>query len=76
MMEVEKVRFYSSWSGDKKGVPEDVTRCIEEVPSNGSWIPYQCRRKRGHGPDGLYCKQHGEKEQKHLEQERRMKELQ
>lgn len=23
------------------------------------WQPHQCNRKNGHGPDGLYCKQHG-----------------
>ena len=38
---------------------EDVSLCIEEVAGRESWPSYrQCTRKRGHGPDGLYCKQH------------------
>ena len=52
-------RRYGQWVGNPKGRRQDPTKCIEEVwPSNGGWIPYQCTRKRGHGPDGLYCKQH------------------
>ncbi|CAB5223449.1 hypothetical protein UFOVP383_49 [uncultured Caudovirales phage] len=47
-------RRYGQWGGNPKGHPEDPTRCIEEV-----WpFPRQCTRKRGYGPDGLYCKQH------------------
>jgi len=50
---------YGQWAGQPKGVPEDKTRCIQTVwPQSGSWADYQCRRKRGYGPDGLYCKQH------------------
>jgi hypothetical protein len=53
---------YGVWAGCPQGQAEDLTRCIEEVwPTDGSWIPYQCSRKRGHGPDGLYCKQHAKK---------------
>jgi len=52
-------RRYGVWNGCPKGNPEDPTHCIEEVwPSGRAWIPYQCSRKRGYGPDGLYCKQH------------------
>ena len=53
-------RVYGEWAGNPKGVREDVTRCVREVfpGSGGGWIPYQCQRKRGYGPDGLYCKQH------------------
>lgn len=54
-------RTYGQWAGNPQGTTEDETRCIEEVwPSRGfgSWIPYQCRRKRGYGKNGLYCKQH------------------
>ena len=55
-------RRYGVWFGCPMGQAEDPTRCIEEVwPSNGTWIPCQCSRKRGHGPDGLYCKQHAKK---------------
>lgn len=50
---------YGSWAGDPKGNPENPERCIKEVwPRSGSWTPYQCTRPRGHGPDGLYCRQH------------------
>jgi hypothetical protein len=51
-------RRYGVWGGCPKGQSEDPTRCIEEVWPIGGWNPYQCSRKRGHGPDGLYCKQH------------------
>jgi hypothetical protein len=48
---------YGTWA-------DNPTRCIEQVwPSGGTWIPHQCCRKRGHGPDGLYCKQHAKKHQ-------------
>lgn len=51
-----KLRRYNVWAGNPNGVPEDVTRCIREI--GGLAHQYQCMRKRGHGPDGLYCKQH------------------
>jgi hypothetical protein len=38
----------------------DFSRCCVEVSASiglhTSW--YQCNRKRGHGPNGDYCKQH------------------
>jgi len=54
---------YGKWAGNPDGHPEDKRRCIKEVFDCGfkGFIPRQCRRKRGHGPDGLYCKQHAEK---------------
>ena len=36
---------------------EDTKRCIKEL-SNDGYYYHQCRRKRGYGKDGLYCKQH------------------
>ena len=57
-MDGEKPRIYGQWAGNPKGVPEDETRCIESIW--GMWdMGRQCLRKRGHGPEGLYCKQHG-----------------
>jgi hypothetical protein len=54
------MRMYGS--NDARGdwrVPEDVSRCAEEVATPPYYIDFhQCTRKRGHGPDGLYCKQH------------------
>lgn len=54
-------RRYGAWSGCPQGRPEDPACCIEEVWPHDGWIPHQCSRKRGHGPDGLYCKQHAKK---------------
>lgn len=48
---------YGEWAGNEKGSPENKTRCIEEVCGDFAYF-HQCSRKRGHGPDGLYCKQH------------------
>ena len=37
----------------------DESKCVESVyPSERGYMPHQCRRKPGHGPEGLYCKQH------------------
>ncbi len=55
---------YGSWAGNPKGNPEDKTRCVAEVwPHSSGWIPYQCLRKRGFGPNGEYCKQHAKRVQ-------------
>ena len=36
----------------------DPARCIKKVYA-GTWLPRrQCSRHRGHGDDGLYCRQH------------------
>ncbi len=37
-------------------LPEEISQCITGVWSYGD--AFQCQRKRGHGKDGLYCKQH------------------
>ena len=54
-------RRYDEWAGNPKGVPEDKTRCVQEVRPPPYWHEYQCSRKRGYGPNGEYCKQHAEK---------------
>lgn len=57
-------RVYGAWAGNPRGHAEDKARCIANVyPAGRSIIPHQCYRKRGCGPDGLYCKQHVPKEQ-------------
>ena len=58
-MDVVEERRYNTWAGNPRGNPEDKTRCIEEVASG--YLFYQCIRKRGHGLDGLYCKQHAKR---------------
>ena len=41
------------------GIEEDKTRCAESVYSGGREMCfYQCSRKRGFGPEGIYCRQH------------------
>ena len=58
-------RIYGDWAGNPSGTEECETDCITEVwpnrSSGGGWAPYQCQRKRGFGPGGLYCKQHAKK---------------
>lgn len=49
---------YGRWAGRPNGVAEDESRCIAKVYRGRSMIGYQCERKRGHGLDGLYCRQH------------------
>lgn len=60
MSKVRNGKFaYGIWAGMPNGTPEDETRCIEEVSTRERWAHYhQCYRKRGHGIDGLFCKQH------------------
>ena len=49
---------YGNWVGAPKGHAPDYARCCAEVAYPPSWQHRQCTRKRGHGPDGAYCKQH------------------
>ena len=51
-------RRYGKWAGNPRGTPEDEKRCIKEVWPQGGYITHQCRFKRGHGTDGLFCKWH------------------
>lgn len=57
---VQKPRFgwrrYGEWAGNPRGFPENLALCVHEVFSG--WYGRQCTRRRGHGLDGLYCKQH------------------
>lgn len=56
------LRRYRTWAGNPAGTKEDKTRCVMSVHDEGrSPLNHQCRRKRGHGPDGLYCKQHSKR---------------
>lgn len=56
------MRIYDKWAGSL-GIPEDPKRCVAEVPDGTGWHRYQCRRKRGYGPNGEYCKQHAKKQE-------------
>lgn len=58
-MAERELEIYGAWVGNPKGTKEDSTRCIQSVTTPGSYSHgHQCQRKRGHGKDGLYCKQH------------------
>ncbi len=50
-------RIYGGWAGNPRGIAEDKTLCIQNVWGDFGH-GHQCSRKRGHGKDGLYCKQH------------------
>lgn len=54
-------RRYGRWSGQPDGVPENLVRCVESVYPRGAFVSKQCRRYRGFGLNGEYCKQHAEK---------------
>lgn len=61
------MKMYGKWAGNPLGKPENQEDCIKEVwPSNG-YIPHQCYRKRGYGPDKLYCKHHAKMEEQDVE---------
>ena len=60
-LESDGFRRYNKWAGNPNGHKEDATCCIVSVTPNergGFAHSHQCTRKRGHGPYGLYCKQH------------------
>ena len=59
------IRRYGS-NAYRKGQPEDMLKCIYSVSDSKGWHSYQCRRNRGHGPKGLFCKQHGKIEERIL----------
>jgi len=51
------MKRYGIWAGNPRGVSGDPSRCIESL-WDLRW-ERQCSRKRGHGPRGEYCRQHG-----------------
>lgn len=57
---------YNQSALNPNGYPEDPTKCVDEV-WNGprGMTAFQCNRKRGHGPNGEYCKQHGKRAEEH-----------
>ena len=54
MREKDGVRWY----GRDHNHRENEANCIEEIWGDKGWTQHQCSRRRGHGSDGLYCKQH------------------
>lgn len=52
-------KSYGAWAGNPEGHYPDYTKCCATVWNREGWSRSgQCNRKRGHGPDGAYCKQH------------------
>lgn len=52
-------KAYGAWAGFPAGHAPNLDLCCEEISTNERWPKrHQCSRKRGHGPDGAYCKQH------------------
>jgi hypothetical protein len=50
--EAKKYR-YNTWAGNSSGRAYVVGRCAAQVYRQ--WLSYQCSRKNGKGPNGLYC---------------------
>ena len=57
------MRYYDKWAGNEIGFREDEARCVVAVADSTGFHSLQCRRKRGHGKDGLLCKQHAKMEE-------------
>ena len=54
------IRWYGRWAGNEWGNRECLWDCVVEVAEDRGLAGFhQCQRKRGYGPGGLYCKQHG-----------------
>lgn len=52
-------RRYGAWAGAPVEYPERVEDCVVEVSvGRRNALFHQCGRRRGHGPLGLYCRQH------------------
>jgi hypothetical protein len=61
------MRRYGEWAGNPAGIQENVTCCVAEFYDG--WVFRQCARKRGHGKEGLYCKQHAKRHPAELVEE-------
>jgi|GEM_PF-1253259 len=54
---------YGEWAGSPSGRPYQAHRCAAAVAQRGGFgLRYQCIRANGHGPEGLWCKQHAAKQ--------------
>jgi len=52
---------YGTWAGEPNGRPYNRLQCAYQVAIPHSYRFCQCARNNGHGPAGLYCKQHATK---------------
>ena len=58
-----KKRVYGRGPSNPTGTPEDRSRCVVSILDRYHGHAHQCTRERGHGhgPCGLYCRQHAKK---------------
>lgn len=52
---------YGQWAGSPNGSATNKNGCAEQVWPKGQWHSSQCARKRGHGPEEAFCKQHAKR---------------
>lgn len=58
-IESAKVKRYNVWGGNRAGTAYDPCKCAYEAYTHDRMAMfYQCTRKPGKGPNGLYCTQH------------------
>lgn len=50
--------FHKRGYGRLSRAAPDPNRCAKEISAGDGWEYHQCSRKRGHGPEQAYCKQH------------------
>lgn len=61
-IEQAKKTVYGAWAGNPTGMKYREGDCAYDVWGGiGNIAGRQCNRKRGHGPGGLFCKQHAAK---------------
>lgn len=60
-LEEAKAYKYGQWAGKPSGYPYNDAHCAYETMGPGGYLFHQCSRPNGHGPDGLYCKQHAKR---------------
>ncbi len=59
-LEEARAYKYEISTSNPQGYNYQEGHCAFERPYMFFAGDYQCSRKKGHGPDGLYCKQHAE----------------
>lgn len=52
---------YGAWAGKPEGNKPNLEHCAQEITDSQGWHFHQCSRKIGHGPNGIYCKQHAKR---------------
>jgi len=65
---------YGEWAGNPKGSAYVPGRCAYDCFSKNDFIPHQCSRRNGNGPDKLYCRQHAQIVEREVENEKRQAE--